>query len=90
MDLQEDVSETNQLGTFTFTYELVNDEAIPAYNAPVNTTMSQGYVGVSGDEITFVESGRGPDILLKLNKDASTGITQGVMKTSGTVAPFCR
>ena len=86
MDLQEDVSDDNQLGTFTFTYELVNDEAIPApYNAPANTTMSQGYVGVSGDEITFVETGRGPDILLKLNKDASTGITQGVMKTSGTV-----
>ena len=41
MDLQEDVSETNQLGTFTFTYELVNDEAIPApYNAPANTLIN--------------------------------------------------
>ena len=85
MDLQEDVSDSNQLGTFTFTYDLVNDEAIPAYNTPANTTMSQGYVGVSGDEITFVESGRGPDILLKLNKDASTKVTQGVIKTSGSV-----
>ena len=44
MDLQEDVSDDNQLGTFTFTYDLVNDEAIPApYNTPANTTMSVSY-----------------------------------------------
>ena len=86
MDLLEDVSTTNQLGTFTFTYDLVNDEAIGApYNAPANTTMSQGYVGVSGNEITFVEQGRGAPIKLKLNKDSSTGVTQGIMETSGGV-----
>jgi len=86
MDLLEDVSATNQLGTFTFTYDLVNDEAIGApYNAPANTTMSQGYVGVSGNEITFVEQGRGAPIKLKLNKDSSTGVTQGIMETSGGV-----
>jgi hypothetical protein len=86
MDLQEDVSATNQLGTFTFTYDLVNDEAIGApYNAPANTQMSQGYVGVSGNEITFVEQGRGAPIQLKLNKDSSTGVTQGIMRTAGAV-----
>ncbi len=86
MDLQEDVSATNQLGTFTFTYDLVNDENIGApYNAPANTQMSQGYVGVSGNEITFVEQGRGAPIQLKLNKDSSTGVTQGIMRTAGAV-----
>ena len=88
MDIQEDVSDLNQLGTFTFTYDLVNDEEFSLdaeTNIPANTQMSQGYVGVSGDEITFVERGSGPPIQLVLNKNSSTGITQGIMRTAGAV-----